>query len=190
MVPRSSSIRATLPQSYCRREETQPIFADVQARRFPGDGIYVYYGAWQAMSFYATRYGFREGEYVIGDCHRRNTRAYLRELDSFRGRPRVWVLITHAIPSLQELPAIISYLDRIGIRRESITIPAHKWDKTPGANDTADVHAYLYDLGEEARLALASAETFALANPVKTPSHPAFSCHGGPHVPVASDVAR
>jgi hypothetical protein len=173
-----------------RREETKPIFAYVQARRLLGDAIYVYYGAWQAMSFYATRYGFREGEYVIGDCHRGNRLAYLRELDSFRGRPRVWVLIAHAIPSLQELPTIISYLDRIGIRRESIVIPARIWDKTPGAHDAADAHAYLYDLSDETRLALASAETFALASPTKIASHSTFSCHAGPHVPVASDVPR
>jgi hypothetical protein len=173
-----------------RREETKPMLAYVQARRLHGDGVYVYYGAWQAVSYYAARYGLREGDYIIGGCHRGDTRSYLRELDRFRGQPRVWVLIAHAIPSLQELPAIISYFDRIGIRRESIVIPARIWGKAPGANDVADAHAYLYDLSEEARLALASAESFALANPAKIASHSGFGCHAGPHVPVASDMSR
>jgi hypothetical protein len=172
-----------------RREEVKPLMAHVQKQRLPGDAIYVYYGAWQAMAFYAPRYGFRDGEYVVGGCHRGNPRAYLRELDRFRGHPRLWILAAHAMPSLQELPVIIAYLDRIGRRRESVRIPARMWSTTSDLHDIADAQVYLYDLSDEARLALISAETFPLprAFPMRPP--PGLDCTAGPQVPVANAVS-
>jgi hypothetical protein len=111
------------------------------------------------VSFYGPQYGLRGDEYVIGGCHRGDPRAYLRELDRFRGHQRVWVLISHALPHLQELPMIISYLDHIGVQRDSLAIPARIWYELPG---TANVHAYLYDLSDKARLGSLSVDTFPI----------------------------
>jgi len=160
-----------------RIEETKPMLTYVQARRFPGDVMYVYYGAWQAVKFYGAQYGLREREYVLGGCHQGDTRAYLRELDQFRGQ-RVWVLFSHVLGMLQERSAILSYLDRIGVQMDSTAILLHRWD----IQATPNVYAYLYDLSNEERLASASAETYPLPS-VKI-SAPRYGCSAGPQVPI------
>jgi hypothetical protein len=160
-----------------RNEDTKPMLAYVQARRVPSDAVYVYYGAWQAVQFYASQYGLKAGEYVLGGCHRGDTRAYLRELDQFRGR-RVWVLFAHMLERFPERPMMVSYLDQIGVRLDSVALLPHMWD----APAVPDVYSYLYDLSHEERLASASAETYPLPR-IKSPD-PRSGCSAGPQVPV------
>jgi len=173
-----------------RREKIKLLLARVEARYLLGDAMYVYYGAWQAVSFYAARFGFRDHDYTIGGCHRGNTRAYLHELDQVHARPRLWVLIAHAMPGLQELPVIVGYLDRIGVRCDSVLIPAQIWDKKGAAPHLGDAYAYLYDLSDEVRLSLTTAETFAVASSAKPPFHVAFGCQAGPRVPMITEISR
>lgn len=63
-------------------------------------------------------------------------RAYPRELDGFRGKPRVWVFFARSIPALQEQGTILGYLEHIGVRRDRIVPPARG----------SDAEAVLYDL--------------------------------------------
>ena len=99
-----------------------PCWPDVAHRR-PGDALYVYYGARRALLFYAPQAGFEPTETTLGGCHRGDPRSYLRELDVFRGRPRVWVLFAANNWPLLEQPTISAYLDLIGKRRATFAAP-------------------------------------------------------------------
>ena len=103
-----------------RMEEVKPVLAYVRSHWQLGDTMYVYYGAWQAIKYYGPGYGFKGNSEVIGGCHRWDQRAYLRELDHFRGQSRIWILLSHAHSRFGEREAILGYLARIGVRRDSI----------------------------------------------------------------------
>jgi hypothetical protein len=150
-------------------EHLKPVLSAVARERRPGDGVYVYYGAEKAFQYYAPRYGFPDGDYVMGGCWRDDPRAYLRELDRFRGAPRVWLVVTHARPDLREESLILGYLDRIGVR--SATYRASARPRDQGINAAA---GYLYDLSAPDRLAAATAETFPV--PRREHSDEGWSC--------------
>jgi len=143
-------------------EEMRPLLETLASRVSPGDAIYATYGAGQAMAFYGPRNGFAPGTYVLGGCHRPEPRGYLRELDAFRGRSRVWIVLTHSLPGLKETALFTGYLSAIGMRHERI--PAG-----PGT------FAALYDLSDPTRLSSTSAETY----PVSVPET-RLGCAAGP----------
>ncbi len=130
-------------------EQTRDVLAQLAARRQPGDALYVFYGAERALRFYGPRVGIAVSEATIGGCHRGEPRDYLRELDRFRGRPRVWVVFAHASTSLAEKPAIRGYLGTIGRRSEGI--------------EAFGASADLYDLSDPGLLASATADTYPIA---------------------------
>jgi hypothetical protein len=169
LLPALAGFAADLP--VYRIEEMAPLLRAAAVRRQAGDAIYVYYGAGQALRFYGPRYGFQPRDYLLGDCHRGDTRAYLREIDRFRGRRRVWILMTHVFPRLGEDKALLSYLDHLGIRRFALRVRPH-------GRFGADALAVLYDLGEASRSSAAAA-TF----PVPRLPHPI-----DPTAACASDV--
>ncbi|HVT58537.1 MAG TPA: hypothetical protein VHR45_09060 [Thermoanaerobaculia bacterium] len=166
-----------------RVEETRPILGAVAARRQPGDAIYVYYGAGQALSFYGPRYGLAPGSYQLGGCHRGDTRAYLHELDRFRGRPRLWVLISHAQPRFAERDALLAYLDHLGTRRLALRSGPH------GRAFGLPAEAFLYDLSTAPRLSGDIAASFPIP-PAPNPPDPRFACFGAansvPETPLAA----
>lgn len=141
-------------------EPIKPVLSYVGARRQPGDAVYVYYGAALAVTFYASQYGLGRDEYAVGGCHRGDGRRYLRELDMFRGRPRVWILLTHAGPALRERDDILAYLDTIGVRRDGAVFEARGLGR-----NLLPAEAHLYDLSVGDRLAAASADAFPLKGP-------------------------
>jgi hypothetical protein len=149
---------AALPPAY-RTEDMKPVLSYVEARRGETDAIYVYYGAVPAVIFYAPQYGLTPEEYSAGGCHRGDNRRYLRELDTFRGRSRVWVLFTHTTYDV-EREDILSYLDTIGTRQNTFVARprAVGWRPLPA-------EAFLYDLGDSPRLRTATADSFPLADP-------------------------
>ncbi|MFY9551330.1 MAG: glycosyltransferase family 39 protein [Thermoanaerobaculia bacterium] len=130
-----------------RNEDTRPILATLASRRQPGDVIYVYYGAERAVRFYGPRVGIEPSEATFGGCHRGQPREYLRELERFRGRPRVWVVFAHASPAEQR--AMRGYLGRIGRRRAGF--------------EAVGAAAELYDLSEPERLQASTAETYPVS---------------------------
>jgi hypothetical protein len=152
-----------------RPEHLKPVLAAVARERRPGDRMYVYYGGEKAFRYYATRFGFRDDEFVMGGCWRDAPRAYLRELDQFRGASRVWIVLTHARPELEEEQLIVGYLDRIGIR-----LAVYRWTPRPRDGRTAGAVGYLYGLSDPARLASASAATFPV--PARSGEGLAWSC--------------
>lgn len=107
------------------REEIKPCLAYLQAHRRPGDTLYVYFAAENALRYYAPRYHIRERDYTVGTAlvDLNNLKvdiaagAYTKDLDKLRGRGRVWLLFSHVYGNDEE--RFLSYLDARGVRMDS-----------------------------------------------------------------------
>ncbi len=137
-----------------RVEHLRPVMAAVAERRQGNDATYVFYGAGQAFMYYAPRFGLSPADYTPGQCSFSDMRVYLRDLDRFRGRPRVWIVATHTRLDATELETMIGYLDSIGRRLDWIEVRA-----TSNLTSAA-AHAYLYDLSDKARLRVTSSDDY------------------------------
>ena len=163
-----------------RLEDIKPALRHIRSRWQSGDSLYVYYGAAPAMSFYAEGFGFSRSDYVIGGCHRTVGRRYLAEVDSMRGRGRVWILITHSLPYYRESEDIIGYLDEIGTRNDELTIESYAVGRTP-----RPVQLYLYDLSDPEKLSRTNSASYPLSGPdVITPG---FGCDAAAQTMVPPD---
>ena len=155
-----------------RLEDMKPVLAHLRAERQPGDAIYVFWGAAPEVEFYGENYGLRPDEYAVGGCHWDDTRSYLEELDAFRGRPRVWLLITHETYPYQQ-DYILGYLDTIGVRRDALIVRTRIWGRP-----AFPAQAFLYDLSDPARLERVAP---AAADSADVPSgSPQSGCFEGP----------
>jgi hypothetical protein len=141
------------------REDIVPVLDYLQRQRQPGDAIYVYYGAAPTVDFYGARHGLAPDDYTVGGCHRGDSARYLEELDHFRGRPRVWLVMTHASRG-REGRDIVQYLEAIGTRRERFGT----WPQAVSGRP-ASAQVLLFDLSDPARLAATSAHSFPLRGP-------------------------
>jgi hypothetical protein len=114
-----------------RHEDMRTVASALSRARQSGDAIYVYYGAIPTFAYYGDTTGITRG-----GCHRDDWRAYLSELDAFRGKPRVWLVVAHAFDrnGVQEDSLLVRYLDATG--RGYLTIKAN------------DAFAKLYDLSD------------------------------------------
>ena len=144
----------------------------VQHLVLPNDAVYVYYGAGQASLYYAPRFGLARNALVIGRCSMANPRDYLREMDRFRGRTRVWILATHLIRRASELQTLNGYLDAIGQRRETMIVPATTELPAQGA------YMFLYDLSDSDRLSAFSADTYPVPAVELDESMARWGCYG------------
>ena len=165
---------AAYPPPY-RIEDLKRVMAYVGANRRPGDVVYVFHGARPSFGFYSADYGFRGESYVLGGCHRGDNRLYREELDRFRGQPRVWLVLTHAIPSYHERDDIVSYLDAIGVRLGDFTAPSRTAGQAP-----PPAEALLYDLSDQRRLGNATANSVPLIG--ATSQEMRFACGDDPPV--------
>ncbi len=148
-------------------QERRPVLAELARRREAGDSIFVYYSAKKAMQFYGKRFGLTE--WVTGECHREEPRAYFREIDQFRRRPRVWFFYTHAALGYREIEVIRSYFETIGTERDQIPDPF-------GVRGQGAAAAYLYDLSDPKRLSAATWESHVF--PELTSGGPCVFCDG------------
>lgn len=140
------------------REELRPVLEYVARERQPGDVIYAYYGAGQALTYYAPRVGIPESAYTIGPCARDDWRRYVASLDALRGH-RVWLVLSHPFTKggIQEDSLFVGYLNRIGQRLDAVTAPgaiAQLYDlrdttraiarargyRAPASGDTSAIH--------------------------------------------------
>lgn len=134
-----------------RDEEVKPVLAGFALQRRPGDVVWVSYGGASAIEWYGPRYGLARGDYSLGRCSRAQPRAYLRELDEFRGRSRVWMILIHTLPSEEDL--IRRYAAAIG---RALVQHAYPHRLAP------ETYVGLFDFSDPARLAAASSATFPL----------------------------
>jgi hypothetical protein len=146
--------------------------SNMAARFEPNDAVYVYYGAAQAFFYYAPRFHLVTRDVVIGRCSLARPRAYLEEIDRFRGRSRVWVLATQLSAWTNDLEMLTGYLDAIGRRTDSTIVPA------TGNIPAMAAHLFLYDLSAPDRLAAASSDTFAAPAGVRDPLLARWGCYG------------
>jgi hypothetical protein len=138
------------------REDVTPVLSYLREQRRPGDAIYVYYDIAPAVTFYAARYGLADDDFLVGGCHRQENRRYLAELDSFRGRSRVWAVITHSSRAF-EGQDLVTYLDALGVRLERIAS-----DSRGVRGDPRPAELYLYDLSDPRRFEGVDRNRFAM----------------------------
>lgn len=144
---------ATNPPPYLR-DDIRPIIAALSSDMRPGDHLYVYWGAWHSWSRYGKQVA-ASGDVYLGGCPIDYPRGYLRELDRFRGQPRLWVLFGR-MQYEEEHRLILDYLDAIGSRTGSVIV------EVPRSGPTARSDLHRYDLSDSSRLGMASAETFPI----------------------------
>jgi hypothetical protein len=151
-------------------EEARPLFEQLARRRRPGDAVYIFDGAHAALRYYGPRTGIDPSSVTLGKCHHGDLRAFPRELDQFRGQPRVWILIARSLTRLGEQATIRAYCNRIGRRLEGMTTP----------DEDHECSLELFDLSDAALLAAADAETFPLP-PMDLRVAERHSCERGPN---------
>jgi len=135
-------------------EDHKSVLAFFREHRRPGDAVFVFAYEVEAVERYGALYGLAPGEYEVGGCSSEDGRAFLRDMDRYRGRRRVW-LIDGGVPGFNAArTSLEKYLATIGTPEDSISIPSEK--------PLNPVGAHLFDLSDPARLAAASAETFRL----------------------------
>jgi len=110
---------------------------------------------------------------VLGNCHRGSNRRCLEEIDRFRRRKRLWIVMTHAFRPYRERDDILRYLDAIGVRRDSFAVPA----QIVGARGLP-AEIFLYDLSDPRRLEQALGRSFELTGPPSI--DPRMTCDEGP----------
>jgi hypothetical protein len=137
-----------------RIEDHKTVLAFVREHRRAGDAVFVFPYACEAMERYGPEYGLGPADYQVGGCSRDDRRVFLRDVDRYRGMPRVWLIAGSVPPFRQARESVRSYLATIGTHKQGISVPSEK--------PLDPVSAELFDLSNPARLASASAETFPL----------------------------
>ena len=104
-----------------------------------GDALYVSNGALPAFRFYAPFYGLQDISYEYGKREDyKNPNNILRQLASFKGKPRVWILLSHVYEKedFNERDFILDYLNEMGKKKREFRVPG------------TSVFLYLYALGK------------------------------------------
>jgi hypothetical protein len=131
---RTSASYFLAPKYY---EHIRPSMSVLQESWRPGDAIYVSNGAVPAIEFYAPLYGLSGTEYLSNarDDYK-NPGNIARQLDSLKGRSRVWVLLSHVYEkgNFNEKDFILDDLQRKGRIKREFRVPA------------TSVYLYLFDL--------------------------------------------
>jgi hypothetical protein len=143
-------------------EHTREVLSYLQQHRQPGDVVYVFPLSRIGALYYGPRYGLQPHEFITGICDRNNVRAFIRDVDRFRGVSRLWVLTSGARPFRVARASVREYLGTIGVKRDSLSLPSLTWG-------TAVIE--LYDLSDAARLSAANPETFPVP-PMPTDPRP------------------
>lgn len=113
-----------------RADQIKPVLSYLKEHRQPDEAIYVYTSAWPAFQFYAEEHGLLQHGTIIRGCMGGDWANYINDLDSLRGKGRVWLLLCHH-GNVERL--FRCQLPRLGKRIDA--------QETPGAA------VYLYDFG-------------------------------------------
>lgn len=112
-------------------EDARGALEYVHAHWQPGDRAYVFYGAAAAYAYYSPQFPLPMDAVTFGVENRgKEMKQFLRELEPYRGSPRVWVIVAHRQHA--EDAALRAYLDALGECRETVPL--------------AEASVYLYDL--------------------------------------------
>jgi hypothetical protein len=143
-------------------EHSRTMFAYLQRVRQPGDVLHVFPLSRIATLHYGPRYGLTMRDWTTSVCDRADTRAYVRDVDRYRGKPRVWLLTTGIRPFRTARAAVRGYLSTIGVKRDSLV----RQSLTMGS-----VSLELFDLSDSVRLRATDAESFPV-QPMPTDPRP------------------
>jgi dolichyl-phosphate-mannose-protein mannosyltransferase len=132
-------------------QEARPVLQELTRRRDANDVVYVYCAGRHAIEFYGPRVGL--SGWIQGGCHD-DILGFLRELDQFRGQPRLWFFFTQSHG--QETVIMRSYLRTIGHERAAIPDPS-------GDSGETETAGYLFDLSDTDLLGRVTAESFVLS---------------------------
>lgn len=142
-------------------EHHRAVLAYLQQHRKPGDVVYVFPLSRIGMLFYGPRYGLQPTEWTTAACDRTDTRAYVRDVDRYRGTPRLWVLTSVSPPFRTARSAVRRYLAAVGVKRDSLVLRSIR----------GEASLDLFDLSDAARLQSATAELFPV-DPMPTDPRP------------------
>ena len=123
-----------------RREEIVPVIEHVKANQQEGDRLYIFQRGIYQFKYYAPKYGYQPGDYIIGvedlsdgeEVTPAEWQRYQEDFDRLRGNPRVWVLFSHVDGVPEEKETVVNYFKTIGKELD--------YFERPGA------FVYLYDL--------------------------------------------
>src|SRR5215213_1347555 len=135
--PFVTSLQAFVEPKYF--EHIRPTMDFVRSSWKDGDVLYVSNGALPAFRFYAPFYELENIPYKFGGREEYKTpQSILDPLDSFKGQPRVWILLSHVYEKegFNEKDFILNYLNEIGDQKREFRVPG------------TSVFLYLYDLGK------------------------------------------
>jgi hypothetical protein len=132
-------------------EHWRALLSYLQSHRQTGDEVYVFPIQRIGMSFYGPSYGLQPQDWSTGVCEQNDTRAYIQDVDRYRGVPRLWVVSGSTRPFRVARVSVLKYLKTIGVRKDSLELPSLTM---------TSVSVELYDLSDTARLQAASAESF------------------------------
>jgi hypothetical protein len=124
------------------KEEVRDALEIVSKNAIPGETLYVFYIAVPAFRFYAPFLAMPKLDVVLGAVKREGIEAYQPEVDSLRGRGRVWTLFSHHESGRMrgETAFILKGLDSSGRR-----IREYQFE---GAS------LYLHDLGSRSKISV------------------------------------
>lgn len=124
-----------------QNEEIKQVLNYVKSKEQPSDILYVFQRGQYQFLYYADKYGYQEGDYVIGvddldeydgrSLSDKERKRYENDLDKLRGNKRVWLIFSHSHVGAENA-MMKSYLDKIGKQID--------YFESPGA------FVYLYDL--------------------------------------------
>jgi hypothetical protein len=123
----------------------------LQKNRRPSDIVYVFPLPSVGVRFYGPRFGLQRSDWIESVCDRNETRPYLKDVDRFRGVPRLWILAGGSRPFRFARAAVLQYLGTIGQRTDMLLLPSSTY---------GSITIELYDLSDPTRLSHADAETF------------------------------
>lgn len=133
--PLLSSVQSFLTPKYF--EHIRPSMEVLRDSWKDGDALYVSSGAVPAYRFYAPFYGLEDIPYEFGlRTDYQNPQNILSELETFRGQPRVWILLSHVYQdeNFNEKDFVLNALDQVGKKKREFRVPG------------TSVFLYLYDL--------------------------------------------
>jgi hypothetical protein len=133
----------------------------LQQHRKPGDAVYVFPLSRIGMLLYGPTYGLQPTDWTTAICDRGDTRAYVRDIDRYRGTPRLWVLSSATRPFRTARSAVRGYLTTVGVKRDSLLL-----ESIDGG-----VSLELFDLSNPVRLQSATADAFPV-DPMPTDPRP------------------
>jgi hypothetical protein len=123
----------------------------LQKNRRPGDVVYVFPLPTVGVRFYGPRFGLQRSDWIGSVCDRNDTRPYLKDVDRFRGTPRLWIITGGSRPFRVARATVLQYVGTIGKRTDILSLPSATY---------GPITIELFDLSDPTRLSRADAETF------------------------------